>query len=67
MFMKQRKEVAGLKPPKPPPCRDVPHRARYLMNSSETANLYEVVEGCLSVDSKDVKVTGRDKVPEIAV
>jgi len=30
-------------------------------------NLYEAVEGCLSVDVKDVQVTERDKVLEIAV
>ncbi len=30
-------------------------------------NLYEAVEGCLSVDIKDVKVTKKDKVLEIAV
>lgn len=30
-------------------------------------NIYEAVEGCLSVDIKDVKVTGKDKVLEIAV
>jgi predicted RNase H-like HicB family nuclease len=31
------------------------------------ANLYEAVEGCLSVDLKDVPVTSKDKVLEIAV
>jgi len=31
------------------------------------ANLYEAVEGCLSVDLQDVPVTGKDKVLEIAV
>lgn len=30
-------------------------------------NIYEAVEGCLSVDLKDVKVTEKDKVLEIAV
>ncbi len=30
-------------------------------------NIYEAVEGFLSVDIKDVKVTGKDKVLEIAV
>lgn len=30
-------------------------------------NIYEAVEGCLSVDLKDVKVTPKDKVLEIAV
>jgi predicted RNase H-like HicB family nuclease len=30
-------------------------------------NIYEAVEGCLSVDIKDVQVTGKDKVLEIAV
>jgi predicted RNase H-like HicB family nuclease len=30
-------------------------------------NIYEAVEGCLSVDIKDVKLTERDKVLEIAV
>jgi predicted RNase H-like HicB family nuclease len=31
------------------------------------ANLYEAVEGCLSVDLQDVPVTAKDKVLEIAV
>lgn len=30
-------------------------------------NIYEAVEGCLSVDIKEVKVTEKDKVMEIAV
>ncbi len=30
-------------------------------------NIYEAVEGCLSVDVEDVQVTERDKVLEIAV
>lgn len=30
-------------------------------------NIYEAVEGCLSVDIKDVKLTEKDKVLEIAV
>ncbi len=31
------------------------------------ANLYEAVEGCLSVDLEDVPITSKDKVLEIAV
>ncbi len=31
------------------------------------ANLYEAVEGCLSVDLKEIKITDKDKVLEIAV
>jgi predicted RNase H-like HicB family nuclease len=31
------------------------------------SNLYEAVEGCLSVDIRDVKLTDKDKVLEIAV
>ena len=31
------------------------------------ANIYEAVEGCLSVDISDVKITEKDKVLEIAV
>jgi predicted RNase H-like HicB family nuclease len=31
------------------------------------SNLYEAVEGCLSVDIRDVRMTERDKVVEIAV
>lgn len=31
------------------------------------ANIYEAVEGCLSVDLKDVEVSENDKVWEIAV
>ncbi|MBF0319817.1 MAG: type II toxin-antitoxin system HicB family antitoxin [Nitrospirae bacterium] len=30
-------------------------------------NIYEAVEGCLSVDIKDVVISGKDKVLEIAV
>ena len=30
-------------------------------------NLYEAVEGCLSVEVEDVVVTGTDKIVEIAV
>ncbi len=30
-------------------------------------NLYEAVEGCLSVDLKDIKLTEKDKILEIAV
>ncbi len=30
-------------------------------------NIYEAVEGCLSVDLKDTKLTEKDKVLEIAV
>ena len=30
-------------------------------------NIYEAVEGCLSVDIKDIEITGKDKVLEIAV
>ena len=30
-------------------------------------NIYEAVEGCLSVDIKDFKLTDKDKVLEIAV
>ncbi|HLA74904.1 MAG TPA: type II toxin-antitoxin system HicB family antitoxin [Gammaproteobacteria bacterium] len=31
------------------------------------ANLYKAVEGCLSVDTKDVKISKNDKVLEIAI
>ena len=31
------------------------------------ANLYEAVEGCLSVDARDVSVSGSDRVIEISV
>ncbi|MBI1724547.1 MAG: type II toxin-antitoxin system HicB family antitoxin [Candidatus Tectomicrobia bacterium] len=30
-------------------------------------NLYEAVEGCLSAPVKDVQVTGKDRILEIAV
>lgn len=30
-------------------------------------NLYEVVEGCLSVDVEDFQVSGNDRILEIAV
>ena len=31
------------------------------------SNIYEAVEGCLFVDLKDIKTTGKDKLLEIAV
>ena len=31
------------------------------------SNIYEAVEGCLSVDVQDILVSGKDKVMEIAV
>lgn len=31
------------------------------------SNIYEAVDGCLSIDVKDVKITEKDKVLEIAV
>ncbi len=31
------------------------------------SNIYEAVEGCLSVDVKDIAISDRDKVMEIAV
>ncbi|MCK5194674.1 MAG: type II toxin-antitoxin system HicB family antitoxin [Desulfobulbaceae bacterium] len=31
------------------------------------SNLYEAVEGCLSVDIQDIPITPKDKVMEIAV
>ena len=30
-------------------------------------NIYEAVEGCLSIDIKDIEMTEKDKVLEIAV
>ena len=30
-------------------------------------NIYEAVEGCLSIDMKNIKITDKDKVLEIAV
>jgi predicted RNase H-like HicB family nuclease len=30
-------------------------------------NLYDAVEGCLSVDVKDIQISGNDKVLDIAV
>ena len=30
-------------------------------------NIYEAVEGCLSLDVKDIAITGRDRIMEIAV
>ena len=30
-------------------------------------NIYEAVEGCLSVEIKDIPITGKDRVVEIAV
>ena len=29
-------------------------------------NIYEAVEGCLSIDMKNIRTTGKDKVLEIA-
>ena len=31
------------------------------------SNIYEAVEGCLSVDVQDIPLSGKDKVMEIAV
>ncbi|NOX89553.1 MAG: type II toxin-antitoxin system HicB family antitoxin [Calditrichaeota bacterium] len=31
------------------------------------SNIYEAVEGCLSIDMKEIKLTEKDKVLEIAV
>jgi len=31
------------------------------------SNIYEAVEGCLSVDVREIPTTGKDKVLEIAV
>ena len=31
------------------------------------SNLYEAVEGCLSVDLNDIEITEKDKILEIAV
>lgn len=31
------------------------------------SNIYEAVEGCLSVDIQEIAVSGKDKVMEIAV
>jgi len=31
------------------------------------SNIYEAVEGCLSVDVQDVAISGKDKIMEIAV
>jgi len=31
------------------------------------SNIYEAVEGCLSVDVQDISISGKDKVMEIAV
>jgi len=31
------------------------------------SNIYDAVEGCLSIDIKDVEITSKDKVLEIAV
>lgn len=30
-------------------------------------NIYEAVEGCLSVDVQDISITGNDKIMEIAI
>jgi len=31
------------------------------------SNIYEAVEACLSVDMKDVKITDKDEIMEVAV
>lgn len=31
------------------------------------SNIYEAVEACLSVDMKDIKITGKDEILEVAV
>ncbi len=30
-------------------------------------NIYEAVEGCLSIDTRDIELTEKDKIMEIAV
>ncbi len=30
-------------------------------------NIYEAVEACLSVDTKDIKITAKDEILEVAV
>jgi predicted RNase H-like HicB family nuclease len=32
-----------------------------------TSNIHEAIESCLSVDMKDIKITDKDKIFEIAV
>jgi len=31
------------------------------------SNIYEAVEACLSVDMKEIKITGKDEILEVAV
>ena len=31
------------------------------------SNIYEAVEGCLSVDVQEISITGKDKVMDIAI
>lgn len=31
------------------------------------ANLYDAVEGCLSIDMKDIKTSDKDRIVEIAI
>lgn len=31
------------------------------------SNIYEAVEGCLSVDTQDIAISGKDRIMEIAV
>lgn len=31
------------------------------------SNIYEAVEGCLSVDAQDIAISGKDRIMEIAV
>lgn len=60
--MRQRKVVIGQKP----------HRFRDVRRRGESfdellSNVYEAVEGCLSVDVQNITTSEKDKVVEIAI
>lgn len=55
--MKRRIVVTG---PKCPPFQDVPLKVRLTIDF--LVNIYEAVEGCLSVDVREIPSSGKDKV-----
>jgi len=56
--MKRKKVAIGLK------CQ--PFQGA-LLKVKLLSNIYEAVEGCLSVDVQDIVVSGKDRIMEIAV
>jgi predicted RNase H-like HicB family nuclease len=60
--MKRMKVATGLKYPPIPGCATQDDTFDELLS-----NIYEAVEGCLAVDVRDIPLSEREKVMEIAV